>query len=129
MFNRIKIDKADKMFSDYIRFRDNWKCVRCGRVHLLFKNTLDNSHYFSRGKESVRFDEENCDSLCKFPCHPVWEKEEREAYKAFKVKQLGQKGFDALTLRAHTPGRRDRKMAYLYWKKRLEELLNKEEVV
>jgi len=31
-----------------------------------------------------------------------WEKEDREGYREFKIKQLGQKGFDELNLRAHT---------------------------
>jgi len=62
--------------------------------------------------ETVRFDPENCDALC-FGCHRYWEKEDREGYRVFKIRQLGQAGFDALNLRAHLTGKKDRKMALI----------------
>jgi hypothetical protein len=62
--------------------------------------------------ESVRFDPDNADTLC-HGCHRYWEKENREAYRDFKVKQLGQDGFDRLTVRANTYHKRDRAMSFL----------------
>lgn len=120
-FGRVKIDKADRIFSLYIRTRDNWTCQRCHKYYPPPTTSLQCSHYFGRTKESVRFDEENCDTLC-FGCHRIWEKEDREDYREFKVKQLGQKKFDLLQVRAYTPGKKDRKLAYLYWKQRFAEL-------
>ena len=110
-------DAADDVFSIYIRARDT-KCARCRKPGLPNKQglpvlTLDNSHFWGRGRENTRFDEENCDALCSFGfggCHRYWEKEDREAYRAFKVKQLGQARFDALMLRANTYKKKDRKM-------------------
>lgn len=122
-FGRIKIDAADRFFSWFIRERDEWKCVRCGRQHRRKSQGLDNSHYFSRSNEGTRFDPDDCDSLCSFSCHDKWEKEDREEYKAFKIKQLGQARFDALYVKAHTVHKKDRKMALIVAKVILEDLL------
>lgn len=121
---KIKLDKADKMFSRYIRLRDG-KCVRCGRRGEKNKNGdpikgLQCSHYFGRGKESTRFDELNCDSLC-FGCHQYWGSTDREAYREFKIKQLGQNEFDKLILRANMTQKKDRKLAYIISKKLYED--------
>lgn len=107
----MKLDKADVLFSKYVRTRDNWTCQRCGRGYVEGDRGLQCSHYFGRRMESVRFDPENCDSLC-FGCHRIWEKEDREAYREFKMHQLGKKGFEALTVRARTLVKRNRKKAY-----------------
>lgn len=119
----MKVDPADSTFSHYIRLRDKW-CVRCGSAVSLNEKGLPNSHttshFFGRRMESVRFDPENCDTLC-HGCHRYWEKEDREAYRAFKIKQLGQDGFDKLQVRAFATGNKDRQMALLYWKQRLKE--------
>jgi len=76
---------------------------------------LTNSHYFGRGMHSVRFDPDNCDPLCWPGCHHYWEKEDREAYRAYMVRKLGQNGFDALNLRAHTPRKPDEKLTVIYY--------------
>jgi len=108
---KVKIDLADTVFSLAVRTRDGWTCVRCGRVfHGKARRNLDCSHFWGRGRENTRFDPENCDALCKIPCHPLWEKDERNDYEAFKIKQLGQAGFDVLRVRAYTYKKKDRKM-------------------
>lgn len=105
IWHRAKRDKVDDLFSKFIRHRDGWRCVRCGKQYNPFDSSsrqfLDNSHYFGRGCPTVRFDPENCDSLCKLNCHRIWQNDDREAYRAFKIKQLGELGFNALDLRAH----------------------------
>lgn len=121
---RIKLDKADRVFSRFIRERDDWKCARCHRQHERSSQGLHASHYFGRGRENTRFDEENVDSLC-FGCHRVWGSDDHEAYRVFKITQLGLNGFNKLTMRANTTTKKDRKMAYLYWKGRLEHLMTK----
>lgn len=110
---RIKIDKADQVFSKFIRTRDNWTCNRCHHKHEEGSQGLHCSHFFGRGKESTRFDPNNCDALC-FACHRLWgHGDEREIYKAFKIKQLGQKGFDLLELKSNTPCKKDREWELL----------------
>lgn len=116
MFNKtIKISKADYYFSLFIRNRDK-KCMRCGNP--LPIKQLTNSHFYGRTIDSVRFDEDNCDALCR-GCHPYWEKEDRVGYQAFKVKQLGQGRFDRLVFRAHRGGKPDEFYVALFYYKKL----------
>ncbi len=112
---KIRIDQADKVFSQFIRLRDG-ECMRCGSRVELNNNgmpiTHQNSHYFSRGREGTRFDPQNCDCLC-YGCHVRWGGDEREDYKDFKIKQLGLEEFKRLDVKAHTPGKKDRKLSLL----------------
>lgn len=112
---KIKLDKADIIFSKYIRKRDK-RCMRCGSM-VQFNDKGDPtshqaSHYYGRGKESTRFDPENVDTLC-HACHVIWGSEDREAYRDFKVAQLGEPNFRRLKLRAAMLVKKDRKMALL----------------
>lgn len=121
---KIRIDKADQAFSQYVRLRD-MECRRCHSPVRLNDKGLPvshtMSHYFGRAKESVRFDPENGDTLC-MPCHRIWASDDRETYREFKIKQLGQKGYDALCIRANNYAKKDRKMAYLVCKQLLKEV-------
>lgn len=123
---KVKIDRADKTFSYYIRLRDT-KCLRChSLVSINLKTGLPKSHtvshYFGRGKESVRFDPDNIITLCA-ACHRMWGSDDREAYRDFMIKRLGRNGFQALTTRAYKLVKKDRKMEYIKAKALLEELL------
>lgn len=120
---KIKRDKADALFSKYIRTRDDWKCQRCTKKFKKGSQGLHCSHFFGRGCETTRFDPENCDALC-FGCHKIWGDVDREAYREFKIKQLGQKAFDNLVIRARQTQKKDRKLAYLYVKQLMNELEN-----
>jgi rubredoxin len=51
--------KADAVFSNFIRARDNWTCVLCGR-----KEIVQCGHLIKRGKAATRYDEINCHCLC-----------------------------------------------------------------
>lgn len=121
-WNKIKIDQADRIFSRYIRYRDKWTCQRCGRKHPEGAGTLGNSHYWSRRHESTRFDPENCDAICNAPCHQMWGGDYREDYKKFKLKQLGNKGYDLLELRHNQYQKKDRKLALMIAKALLKEV-------
>ncbi len=124
----IKRTVADDLFSKLVRHRDGFKCIRCGAKHEENSYNLGNSHYWGRNFKSVRYDFENCDTLCNIPCHtgkdssnPAqfgWEFQkqvkgrngvtEDGEYTKFKKKQLGKK-FDELMIRAHTPCKIDEK--------------------
>lgn len=121
-WNNIKRDPADIVFSQYIRLKHK-KCMNCGRVGTGDKGIdgLQASHFHSRRKETVRFDEENVDVLC-IACHRKLGTDDKQAYKEFKKKQLGQRGYDLLELRANTTGKKDRKMALIYYREKLREL-------
>lgn len=119
---RIKLDKADIAFSQYIRERDNWTCQRCKRKFPPKTQGLHCSHYFGRGNECTRFDPENCDALC-MGCHSAWDSN-KEDYRDFKVKQLGEERFKALRVRASSICKKDRTLAYIKIKAELERLKN-----
>lgn len=122
----VKINLTDKLFSELVREIGEWKCVRCRRKHEKSNNTCDTSHYWSRSMKSVRWDFSNADVLCKMPCHSGrhqsslgWEyqkqiggqngNKEDGAYTRFKKDQLGEKEFNRLLIRAHTPQKVDEK--------------------
>lgn len=113
---------TDQYFSKYIRLRDGEcvfkaKCPRYrGRDHWEI-NELQCCHFYSRGKESTRFDLQNCDAGCG-QCHHFIDHtaEGKIWYREFKLKQLGQRDFDLLMLRANTPGKRDDKLTLIYVK-------------
>ena len=129
-------DRADTLFSKYIRERDGWKWKRCGRQWAPGAGGLTASHFFGRAKESVRFDPENCDALCMFPCHDEWENEKGvtkfkrgtwdvelpRPYRDWKIKQLGYPRFAALEVRANTIVKKDRKISLVYVKHLIAEL-------
>ncbi|HEB13413.1 MAG TPA: hypothetical protein ENI13_00350 [candidate division CPR3 bacterium] len=96
----VRIDKYDNLFSKFIRTRDKWTCRRCGKYLQPPTSGLHNSHYVGRGSWNSRYDEENCDALC-YGCHQVWGGDGRDDYKAFKIKQLGKKRFNALIRRSN----------------------------
>ena len=128
---KIRIDKADTIFSQYIRLRDK-KCVRCGSEVRMKKGLPVShacSHYWGRGKEGTRFEPDNCDTLC-FGCHERWgHGDERDDYRAFKIKQLGEKRFKSLMIQAYQYKKKDRKMSLMIAKELLKTLNKKNETL
>ena len=114
MFGRIKLRPTDTLYSKYIRKKNNFICERCFRFFLEGKG-LEVSHFHGRRKESVRFDDENVDCLCK-GCHRIFH-ESPSAYVAWKIKKLGQKKFDLLNVRAELYKGRDDKLDMIIIKK------------
>jgi len=90
--------KADKLFSLYIRERDQ-KCFFCPN------KATQNSHFWGRGNSSTRYDPENCDGICG-GCHMRHEGSKQGLYRTLKIEQLGKKGYDALERRARSTMKR-----------------------
>lgn len=126
MHYAIKIDKADDVFSKYIRLRDK-QCKRCGSEVKMNSNGMpishQASHFVGRRKEATRFDEENVDCLCG-GCHMYFTANPAEHY-AWQVKRKGQKTVDMIVLRSNQYHKKDRQLAYIYWRERLKELKEK----
>lgn len=60
------IEKLDDVFQMCVRYRDNFKCITCGKQYPRGERTeLHAGHYFSRGNYSTRWDEENVNAQCK----------------------------------------------------------------
>lgn len=97
----IKILPEDSKFSRYIRGRDNWTCQKCGKQYDEGAQGLQNSHFWSRGRWSTRFDPKNCDALC-YGCHAQVESNKQGWYRTFKIQQLGSKGYKDLEKRANS---------------------------
>lgn len=120
---KVKIDKADRVFSQFIRTRDK-ECQRChSLVEFNVKGepvTHQCSHFQGRGKEATRFDEENADTLCG-GCHMYFGAYPAEHYQ-WQVNKKGQKTVDMIVLRSNQYQKKDRGMAHLYWSERLKEL-------
>lgn len=91
--NVLQVSEADRLFSIEIRKRDG-QCVNCGST--LF---LGCSHYFSRGIYALRYDPENCITLCQ-ECHENWEHEKDGVYKDFMIMWLGEEEFEVLKYRS-----------------------------
>ena len=64
----IKRTKWDAVFSDYIRFRDNWTCQRCGKKYPEKSQGLHCSHFYGRRSWATRIEPANAMALC-YSCH------------------------------------------------------------
>lgn len=75
--------KLDKIFSLYIRTRDNGVCISCGKKCEITQ--CDCGHFFSRGILSLRYNEINCNTQCK-ECNQFKSGNIKEYEKALKSK-------------------------------------------
>ena len=64
----IKRTKWDAVFSDYIRYRDNWTCQRCGKKYIEKTSGLHCSHFYGRRSWATRIEPANAMALS-FGCH------------------------------------------------------------
>ena len=118
-FGKVKIRRSDMLFSKYLRLKRRHKCEKCERFFPGGKG-LTVSHFHGRRKETVRFDEENCDILC-IRCHQYFESHKTE-YEVWKKERLGDRAFNLLMLRAHATGKRDDKLMVMVINKLMKEL-------
>jgi len=64
----IKRTKWDVVFSNYIRYRDNWTCQRCNKKYPEKIQGLHCSHFYGRRSWATRIEPANAMALC-FGCH------------------------------------------------------------
>ena len=74
-------DKADELFSQYIRLRDG-KCLKCGKT-----TSLQCSHIEGRRNMRLRFDPMNAITLCA-GCHLFWSHKEPRQFVAWLEKNF-----------------------------------------
>lgn len=116
----VRIDLADKYFSLFIRYRDNWTCQRCCKKYEVGSQGLHCSHFWGRARESTRFDPLNANAHC-HGCHSFFTANP-ELHRQWKLSRIGQSEYDKLMIRAETRQKKDRKlMAIVYEKLYLEE--------
>lgn len=59
------VEKADDAFQMMIRYRDNFKCITCGRQFPFGERTLLHAgHFISRVHKATRWDEQNVHAQC-----------------------------------------------------------------
>lgn len=92
-------DKADDLFSKFIRARDG-HCFFCNNP------ATQNSHFWGRGNSATRYDPENCDGVCG-GCHMRHESNKQGLYREMKIKQLGEGGYKALEKRGRSIMKRE----------------------
>jgi hypothetical protein len=110
----IRIDLADKYFSLFIRYRDNWTCQRCLKRYEVGSQGLHCSHFWGRARESTRFDPENASAHC-HGCHAFFTANP-ELHRAWKLNQLGQLAYDLLMIRADSRQKKDRVLTAMIYK-------------
>ena len=102
---KIKISQLDRFFSRYIRARDGWTCVRCGRRYPEQSQGLHCAHIFSRAKKSVRFYPDNATALC-FPCHTWSDQHTTEKHTWWRAR-IGEDRWAKLLLNMSVPAKVD----------------------
>lgn len=121
---KIKIDQADRLFSQYIRIRDG-KCLRClSPVEFNDKGlpiSHQASHFQGRGKEATRFDTDNVCTLC-MGCHMYFTAHPAEHYQ-WQVQRLGEDGVNKLIIQSNSYKKKDRRMEIIIWKEALKSLI------
>lgn len=130
MFFKIRRSKADGLFSDFIRERDDYVCQRCKAEFERPCASFHCSHFHSRSKKSVRFDPDNAVGLC-YKCHKHFTKEDAyfggpmktKEHRSFFENRLGPERFDLLAIRANTPQKVDEKLIAIGLKAELQEMI------
>lgn len=97
-------EKADKIFSEYIRQRDAnkdgiIKCCSCGR--LVYWKDADASHFVSRQYLHTRYDEKNVFASCR-KCNR-FEEGRKEEYSLFLIQKFGCGIIEELNKDKHKP--------------------------
>lgn len=130
----MKITLLDNLFSEFIRLRAIiliGGCERCltpkhdiikddGTIFPAWKQ-LQCSHFWGRGKRSVRYDEDNGAGLCG-ACHMYFTAHPAE-HRDWFLQRLGQNGYDMLEKRAQTPQKIDENAISIYLKAKIAEIL------
>lgn len=95
MDRKHQIKKLDKLFSQFIRKRDE-KCLICYKM-----DKLHCAHIFSRKHFNTRWDEDNAVTLCYYH-HLHFAHKEPILFAEFVFKYLGKKKYDNLKIRSQT---------------------------
>ncbi len=123
-FYKMKRDRADILFSNYIRDLHNHTCEVCGRMGKVGGEIvcrMEASHYIGRAKRSVRFDTENVRCLCS-NCHSRmggYKRDEDGEYDIWMQNKLGEKKYRLLVIRGNLPGQKMDKAKELLYVKEL----------
>lgn len=120
----IKIDRADTLFSQYIRLRDR-VCKRCNSPVRFNDKGLpvshQASHFKGRRNEATRYEPFNVDTLCG-GCHSYFTANPYE-HVNWQIQTKGQEMVDKLILLSNSYKKKDRIAEAMYWKQEVNKLL------
>ena len=130
---KVKLDKLDILFSEYIRRRAILRCGGCercltpkcdiqkenGDIFPAWKQ-LQCSHFHGRSKRSVRYDPDNCIGICG-ACHLYLTSHPLEHVEFFKT-LLGEEKFDMLNSRVRIRAPIDKELLKLYFQEKVKEV-------
>ena len=85
-------EKANKLFGDFIKRRDKWTCVLCGKTKE--NAVITNGHLIKRGKKIHLFSELNCHALCS-GCNKL-DNYDHDIYVNWFIKVYGLKRYQTL---------------------------------
>lgn len=105
---RIRISPLDSKFSKLVRLKAGNKCVVC------WKPATQIHHFYGRRYKGLRYDFENCLSLC-FGCHRKFH-ENPEWARDFMLKRLGEQRYQMLRVRSNLIAKPDYKLISLWLK-------------
>jgi hypothetical protein len=103
-----------QILREIIKTRDKDRCQRCGGLG------TDTSHFIGSWNEATRWELLNSEWLCR-ECHNYFDREDRKAYREFKIAKYGLEAIEALELRSRQHYKKDRERD----KEKLLNLLNK----
>ena len=83
--------KLDTVFSLKVRERDKFTCQKCGKQH----KQVHCAHIFSRNNLSVRYEMQNCITLCYF-CHLQWAHRFPVEFTLWIKSKIGERLFEKL---------------------------------
>ena len=91
----MKRDKADILFSRYIKLLSVGECKRCGKYVGVNSRGLHCAHWRGRGRYTTRFERDNAQALC-YGCHSYFDHHPDEKDDFF-YNILGMKRGDEIT--------------------------------
>jgi rubredoxin len=122
--NRSKLKKElIRIFSLYIRERDGYKCVICGRTRE--STVIQNGHLITCSSGSTQFDELNCHCQCR-DCNYTHEYHP-EIYTSWFIKKYSLEAYDMLCIKSRKSTKfkaADFKIMIELYKKKIKELKN-----
>lgn len=95
------VRQADKAFSEYVRKRDGYRCYTCGHMGRKGDGIMQVGHLITRGKYSVRWDDDNAACQCR-SCNMRHEYQP-EHFTDRYIRDRGIEAYHALVLRSNKP--------------------------
>ena len=86
----IKRTKWDVVFSNYIRYRDNWTCQRCKKQYIEKSQGLHCSHFYGRRSWATRIEPCNAMALCNIKKKDIATEENYKLLKMMLMKYTGE---------------------------------------